>query len=45
MTMKIMMIPEIGKDKEEIKAAVTVMRKMMITAIQVVLIQEEVSEV
>ena len=41
-----MMIQEIGKDKEEIKAGVMVMKKMMIMiVIQEVIIQEEDLEV
>ena len=41
MIMKIMMIQEIGKAREEIKVVVMVIRKKMIMVIHVVLIQEE----
>lgn len=41
MIMKIMMIQEIGKAREEIKVGVMVIRKKMIMVIHVVLIQEE----
>jgi len=43
--MKILMIQEIGKDREGIKAGVMGMKKMMIMVIPVVLFPEEDLEV